>query len=58
MIDKYHTLAAQNGSIIVPSCGFDSIPADIGAFFISDHMQTELKQKCERLLFPANDIPE
>jgi len=29
MITKYDYVAAKNGAIIVPSCGFDSLPADI-----------------------------
>ena len=33
MIDKHHEKAASKGIRIVPSCGYDSIPSDIGAYF-------------------------
>ena len=34
LIDKHHAEAASKGIRIIPSCGYDSIPSDIGAFFI------------------------
>eukprot|EP00697_Spironema_sp_BW2_P012272 gnl/Spiro4/28483_TR14075_c0_g1_i1.p1 gnl/Spiro4/28483_TR14075_c0_g1~~gnl/Spiro4/28483_TR14075_c0_g1_i1.p1 ORF type:complete len:400 (-),score=88.55 gnl/Spiro4/28483_TR14075_c0_g1_i1:257-1456(-) len=34
MIMKYHDKAAQAGTLVVPSCGFDSVPADLGALFL------------------------
>ena len=33
LIDKHHAEAASKGIRIIPSCGYDSIPSDIGAFF-------------------------
>ena len=33
LIDKHHDEAASKGIRIIPSCGYDSIPSDIGAFF-------------------------
>ena len=33
LIDKHHEEAASKGIRIIPSCGYDSIPSDIGAFF-------------------------
>ena len=33
LIDKNHDEAASKGIRIIPSCGYDSIPSDIGAFF-------------------------
>ncbi|ORY93124.1 saccharopine dehydrogenase [Syncephalastrum racemosum] len=32
IIDKYQDKARQDGTMIVPSCGFDSIPSDLGTF--------------------------
>jgi short subunit dehydrogenase-like uncharacterized protein len=29
---RYHYIATKTGAIIVPSCGFDSIPSDLSAF--------------------------
>lgn len=34
MIDAHHTQAEQNGALIVPCCGFDSIPHDLGAWLV------------------------
>ena len=33
LIEKHHIEAARRGIRIIPSCGFDSIPSDIGTFF-------------------------
>lgn len=33
LIDKHHSEAASKGVRIIPSCGYDSIPSDLGAFF-------------------------
>ena len=33
MIEKHHEAAAAKGVRIIPSCGFDSIPSDLGTFF-------------------------
>ncbi len=38
MIDKYHEPAAAKGVRIVPCCGYDSIPSDLGAWFVTDHV--------------------
>ena len=34
MIDLYHNKAISNKVKIVNSCGFDSIPSDMGVYFI------------------------
>ena len=33
LIDKYHEEAAQKGIRIIPMCGYDSLPSDLGTFF-------------------------
>jgi short subunit dehydrogenase-like uncharacterized protein len=33
LIDKHHEEAASKGIRIIPSCGYDSIPSDIGAYY-------------------------
>ena len=35
-IDAYHDAAVESGSRIVHSCGFDSIPSDLGTFLLSE----------------------
>ncbi|CAM9970325.1 unnamed protein product [Scytosiphon promiscuus] len=39
MIDQHHEEAERTGAKIVPSCGFDSIPADIGTLMMVEHMK-------------------
>ncbi len=35
LIDRYHQKASAEGTRIIPFCGFDSIPSDLGAMLIS-----------------------
>lgn len=37
MIDQHHEKAASKGVRIIPSCGYDSIPSDIGTYFAVSH---------------------
>ena len=41
LIDRYHNRAAADGTRIIPFCGFDSVPSDLGAYLIVRHMQRE-----------------
>jgi short subunit dehydrogenase-like uncharacterized protein len=36
MIDKYEAAARESGARIVFSCGFDSVPFELGAFFVQE----------------------
>ncbi|KAJ3319769.1 hypothetical protein HDU76_000451 [Blyttiomyces sp. JEL0837] len=50
IIDEFHELAVKNNVRIIPSCGFDSIPSDIGALLLTDHFaKKNLKTKSVRL---------
>ena len=33
LIEKHHEAASKKGVRIIPSCGFDSIPSDLGSFY-------------------------
>ncbi|KAI8904564.1 saccharopine dehydrogenase [Powellomyces hirtus] len=44
IIDKHHEKAAADGTMIVPGCGFDSIPSDMGAFMLADHLAKKGKK--------------
>ena len=33
LIEKHHENASKKGVRIIPSCGFDSIPSDLGSFY-------------------------
>jgi short subunit dehydrogenase-like uncharacterized protein len=39
MIDVYQDEAVRSGARIVHSCGFDSIPSDLGVYFVQRHMR-------------------
>lgn len=49
LIDRFHAQAAARGTRIVPFCGFDSVPSDIGALMIVDHIRRELGQETRRV---------
>ncbi|MBL30583.1 MAG: saccharopine dehydrogenase [Flavobacteriaceae bacterium] len=49
MIDQYHEIAKNNGVKIVHTCGFDSIPSDMGVYFTQRELQAQMGQ-------PANKI--
>lgn len=39
LIDRYHREAARTGAKIVPFCGFDSVPSDLGALLLVEHFR-------------------
>lgn len=47
LIDRHHARAAADGTRIVPFCGFDSIPSDLGAFLVARHVQHVCGVPCE-----------
>jgi short subunit dehydrogenase-like uncharacterized protein len=46
MIDAHHAQAAADGTRIVPGCGFDSVPSDIGAYVVSQEMLRRHGEAC------------
>ena len=47
MMDKYQDTAKQSGARIVNSCGFDSIPSDLGVYFTQTKAEEKLGKACE-----------
>jgi short subunit dehydrogenase-like uncharacterized protein len=39
LVDRHHAAAAARGTRIVPFCGFDSVPSDLGALLVVDHFR-------------------
>ena len=37
LIERHHERAAARGTRLVPFCGFDSVPSDLGAFLLARH---------------------
>jgi len=44
MIDKHHSEAVTKGVRIIPSCGYDSLPSDLGVFFAAKMLQKPIKR--------------
>jgi len=51
MIEAHHEAAVHSGARIVFTCGFDCIPADVGAFFMNDEMKKRHGEACSRVQF-------
>ena len=49
MIDGYWEAAAASGARIVFSCGFDSLPFDLGVLFLQDAAKEEFGAVCPRV---------
>jgi short subunit dehydrogenase-like uncharacterized protein len=39
LIDRHHAQAARDGTRIIPCCGFDSVPSDLGAWLVQQAFQ-------------------
>jgi len=48
LIDRYHAQAASDGTRIIPCCGFDSVPSDLGTHLVVRHLQRELDAPASR----------
>ncbi len=49
MIQKYEAQAKASGARIVHCSGFDSIPSDLGVFFLQQQAQIRFKQPCNKV---------
>lgn len=49
LIDRFHDVAASSATRIVPFCGFDSVPSDLGAWIAVDHLRTRHGTGCRRV---------
>ena len=51
MIDAHHDEAVRTGAKIVHTCGFDSIPSDLGVHFLQGAIQERLGQPAEQVKY-------
>jgi len=51
MIDNYQESAKKSGAKIVHSCGFDSVPSDMGVFFSQQQAQSLLGKKLSSIRY-------
>lgn len=47
MQDAHEEAAKHSGALIVHSCGFDSIPSDLGVYFLQEQVEAEFGRTCE-----------
>jgi short subunit dehydrogenase-like uncharacterized protein len=41
LIDRFHDVAAESGARLVPSCGFDSVPSDLGVLLLAQQVAAD-----------------
>ena len=46
MIDRHHDAAAKSATRIVPGCGFDSVPSDLGAWLVASALNAKHGERC------------
>ena len=49
MIDQHHERATQTGARIVHCCGFDSVPMDIGVWFLQEEAKQRFGHYCQSI---------
>ena len=49
VIDRFHDRAKLDGTRIIPFCGYDSIPSDIGALYAAQQLETTTGRKAARV---------
>jgi short subunit dehydrogenase-like uncharacterized protein len=49
MIDKYEKAAQASGARIVNCCGFDSLPSDMGVYFLQQQAKASLGEHCNNI---------
>lgn len=46
LIDRHHARAVRDGTRIVPFCGFDSVPSDLGTLLLVRHIEKAFGAPC------------
>ena len=49
MIDRYQAAAQKSGAHIVHCCGFDSIPSDLGVYYLQQQAKQQFGEYCDRV---------
>lgn len=49
MLERYESQAKVSGARIVNSCGFDSLPSDLGVYFLQQHAQQKFAERCSSI---------
>lgn len=56
MIDKHHAAAVHSGARIVHSCGFDSIPSDLGVLYLQHEARAAFGEPCKQIVLLVKAI--
>lgn len=56
MLDRYEKSAADSGARIVHSCGFDSIPSDMGVYFLQQQAHQRFGLYCSQVNMRVKNI--
>jgi len=51
LVDRNHARARDSGARLVPFCGFDSIPSDLGVYSLQRHLIEARGEPCESATF-------
>jgi short subunit dehydrogenase-like uncharacterized protein len=46
LIDRHHAQAVRDGTRIIPCCGFDSVPSDLGAWLVAEAIWKQHGEPC------------
>lgn len=46
LIDRHHAQAVRDGTRIIPCCGFDSVPSDLGAWLVAEAIWQQHGEPC------------
>jgi short subunit dehydrogenase-like uncharacterized protein len=49
LIDRYHDKATSEGTRLIPFCGFDSVPSDLGTYLLVRHLQRTCGVECQEV---------
>ena len=55
MIDEHHAQAGRTGARIVHSCGYDSIPSDLGVLMLQEHAKKQHGAPCGDIHYLAGE---
>lgn len=47
VIDRHHAIAARGGTRLIPFCGFDSVPSDLGTLLVVRELQRRHGVSCD-----------
>ncbi|MEO0534175.1 MAG: saccharopine dehydrogenase NADP-binding domain-containing protein [Cyanobacteria bacterium P01_A01_bin.123] len=56
MIQSYEPIAQSSGARIIHCCGFDSIPSDLGVYYLQQQARQQFGQPCDRVKMRVQEV--